>query len=90
MRRARVYSEDVIFRAILKEWRLERGVTQAELARRLSQPQSYVSKYETGERRLDFAETAVICDALGGGIAEFAASFAERCSGRGKRRGRSH
>lgn len=32
------------------------GVTQQELARRLERPQSFVSKYERGERRLDIVE----------------------------------
>ena len=38
-------------------------------------PQSYVSKYETGERRLDFAETAAVCAILGVSIVEFAKEF---------------
>ncbi len=33
-----------------------RGITQQELARRLGKPQSYVSKAEMGERRLDVVE----------------------------------
>jgi transcriptional regulator with XRE-family HTH domain len=33
-----------------------RGITQLELARRLGKPQSYVSKAELGERRLDVVE----------------------------------
>lgn len=53
------------FRKLLKELRESKGVTQAQLAERLEIPQSYVSKYETGERRLDFVETAEICEALG-------------------------
>ena len=32
------------------------GITQQELARRLGRPQSYVSKAEMGERRLDVVE----------------------------------
>lgn len=36
--------------------RKERGISQQELARRLGKPQSYVSKAETGERRLDVVE----------------------------------
>jgi len=36
--------------------RLKRGITQQELARRLRKPQSYVSKAENGERRLDVVE----------------------------------
>ena len=32
------------------------GLTQQQLARRLERPQSFVSKYESGERRLDVVE----------------------------------
>jgi transcriptional regulator with XRE-family HTH domain len=40
------------------------GLTQAELAARLSRPQSFVSKYERGERRIDVVEFLEIADAL--------------------------
>ena len=38
---------------------------QTDLASRLGHPQSYVSKYESGERRLDLLELREICIALG-------------------------
>lgn len=41
------------------------GVTQIELASLLSKPQSFVSKYETAERRLDVGEFIQIAKALG-------------------------
>lgn len=41
------------------------GVTQSELSERLNKHQSYVSKYENGERRLDIVEVIDICNALG-------------------------
>ena len=44
--------------------RQERGLTQAQLAAALSRPQSFVSKYETGERRLDFVEVIEIAEIL--------------------------
>jgi hypothetical protein len=44
----------------------------------LGQPQSYVSKYETGERRLDFVETVSVCHALDMEIQDFAATFSAR------------
>lgn len=40
------------------------GCTQAELAHRLGRPQSYVSKYEQGARRLDLLEFLEIAQAL--------------------------
>lgn len=46
---------------ILISARVAKGLTQAELAERLDRPQSYVSKVETGERRLDVVEMVYIC-----------------------------
>jgi transcriptional regulator with XRE-family HTH domain len=66
---------DELFRDLLKERRVKKKITQADLAERLSVPQSYVSKYEVGERRLDFVETVLVCQALGTDFAEFAADF---------------
>ncbi len=52
-----VYSKDykeIIER--LKKARIEVGVSQQEVADKLNKPQSYISKIESGERRLDVAE----------------------------------
>lgn len=40
------------------------GITQIDLAQRLTKPQSYVSKFETGERRLDVIEYLEVCEAM--------------------------
>lgn len=45
--------------------RRSRGMTQAELAQLLGRPQSFVSKYERGERRLDIVEVVEVATALG-------------------------
>lgn len=45
--------------------RIESGLTQVELADKLKVRQSYVSNYETGERRLDVVEFILVCKALG-------------------------
>jgi transcriptional regulator with XRE-family HTH domain len=42
--------------AVLVEVRREAGFTQRDLAARLKLPQSYVSKIETAERRIDPVE----------------------------------
>jgi transcriptional regulator with XRE-family HTH domain len=52
-----VYSKD--YREIierLKEARIGAGLAQQEVADKLGKPQSYISKIESGERRLDVAE----------------------------------
>jgi transcriptional regulator with XRE-family HTH domain len=55
---------NVRLRTRLVAARRERGLTQIELAALLARPQSFVSKYERGERRLDFVEVIEIADAL--------------------------
>lgn len=66
------------FRALLKELRVGKGLTQADVAKRLRLPQSYVSKVETGERRMDFVETAAFCDAIGIDLSVLAKRFSQR------------
>jgi ribosome-binding protein aMBF1 (putative translation factor) len=50
--------------AILRELRQQAGLTQVEVAARLGEPQSFVSKYESGERRLDVIELRQVALAL--------------------------
>jgi len=40
-------------------------MTQAEVAAKLRRPQSFIAKYEQGERRLDVIEFLEIADAIG-------------------------
>ena len=58
-------------RRLLRTIRRERGITQTELAGRLSIPQSMVSRYENGERELDFVEVEAICEAMGMSLRSF-------------------
>jgi len=53
-----------VFIEVMKAARKGHGVTQAELARRIGQPQSFVSKYERQERRVDVVEFLDIMNAL--------------------------
>jgi len=52
-------------RELLIRERKRAGLSQAALAERLGKPQSYVSKCELGERRVDVVEFVEIADALG-------------------------
>ncbi len=49
------------FRSLLIAAREQSGLTQADVSSRLNRPQSFVSKYEGGERRLDVIEFVQIC-----------------------------
>jgi transcriptional regulator with XRE-family HTH domain len=56
---------------LLRQVRLGAGLRQNDLAKKLAQPQSFVSKYESGERRLDLLEVRQICEALGISLQDF-------------------
>ncbi|MGK8641109.1 helix-turn-helix domain-containing protein [Brucella anthropi] len=45
--------------------RKDARITQTELGKRIGQRQTFVSKFETGERRLDVAEFVAVCNAVG-------------------------
>jgi transcriptional regulator with XRE-family HTH domain len=51
--------------SLLRAIRIEAGLRQVDMATALKVPQSYVSKYESGERRLDPLELRAICEAAG-------------------------
>src|SRR4051812_1530630 len=50
---------------LLHTLRTEAGLTQVQIAERLGVPQSFVSKYEAGQRRLDVIELGNVAEALG-------------------------
>ena len=54
----------ILLRQLLIEARKVANLTQTELSTKLSRPQSYVSKYERGERRLDLIEFLEVATAL--------------------------
>lgn len=63
---------------LIREIRAEAGLRQADLAERLGARQSFVSKYESGERRLDLLEIRAICTACGVSLATFVERLEER------------
>ena len=65
MTRSAFSRKDAQFRKILVEARRDAGLTQVALAKKLGRPQSFVSKFERGERRLDVTEFLDVARALG-------------------------
>jgi transcriptional regulator with XRE-family HTH domain len=61
----------ILFRTMLTEARLAKGMFQSDVADLLGKNQSFVSKYERGERRLDLPEFLEVADALGINVADF-------------------
>ena len=62
--------QDALVR-LLREHRERAGLRQSDVADRLSKKQSFVSKYESGERRIDYLEIRQICAAIGIDVVAF-------------------
>jgi transcriptional regulator with XRE-family HTH domain len=56
---------------LLRELRIEAGLTQIDLAARIEKHQVDVSRYESGQRKLDVLEVREICQAIGITLEEF-------------------
>lgn len=69
-----------VSRDLLRELRTDKGLTQVQLSEHLGMPQSFVSKYETGERRLDIVEIRAVCASLGITLSAFVKKFEARLS----------
>ena len=67
---------------LLKEFRENAGITQVELAKILGQTQSFVSKIERGDRRLDIIQLRTILKKLGVSLVSFAESLESDLAGR--------
>lgn len=67
--------EHKILLKLLKKIRIEAGLRQVDLAKKLKVPQSMISKYEVGERRVDLLELREICAALGVSLVEVVEQF---------------
>ena len=64
-----------VFLRQLREAREEAGLTQETLAKRLGKTQSFVSKCERGERRLDIVEVRAFCKAMRLSFPKFVEKF---------------
>jgi transcriptional regulator with XRE-family HTH domain len=84
--RSQLTQAEVLFRKLLKDLRQAKGLTQTQLAARVDLPQSYVSKYEAGERRLDFIETFFLCKALEISIEDFTKMFTAELGKTGRKK----
>jgi transcriptional regulator with XRE-family HTH domain len=63
---------------LLRQARMKAGLRQADMAKRLGRSQSYVTKYESGERRLDLFELYLMCEATGVPLEDLVRRFGAR------------
>lgn len=67
--------ENLVLLRLIKQCRVESGLTQGQFAQALDRPQSFASDIERGLRRLDLVQLRDICAALGIGLVEFVQRF---------------
>nr|WP_100549837.1 MULTISPECIES: helix-turn-helix transcriptional regulator [unclassified Pseudomonas] len=67
--------ENLVLLRLLKQCRVEAGLTQVQFAQALERPQSFASDIERGLRRLDLVQLRDICKALNVGLVEFVQRF---------------
>lgn len=61
----------IYFQTLLKEERVSRNISQKHLSNITGLSQSMISKYESGERKIDIIELMYICESLGLKCSEF-------------------
>lgn len=61
--------------SLLRQFRLQAGLRQIDMARALGKPQAFVSYYESGARRLDLLELRQVCEVLGVPLRDFIREF---------------
>ena len=66
-----IYTDDYInIISVLRAIRINKNITQAEMAKQLNATQSFISKVENRERRLDVIELLSQIDALGVSVSD--------------------
>ena len=64
MERSKTRTQNGAVAKLLGDARKSRGFTQMQVADRLRRPQSFIAKYEAGERRLSILDFVAVCRAL--------------------------
>lgn len=67
--------ENLVLLRLLKQCRVDAGMTQAQFAQALERPQSFASDIERGLRRLDLVQLRDICKALNISLVDFVQRF---------------
>lgn len=74
-----IHSEEyATFLSVLRDFRVRAKLTQIDLAAGLQKTQSFVSKFERGEIRLDLIQLRTVCQAIGKTLPEFVTELEQR------------
>lgn len=75
--------EYVVLLRLLRQYRVESGLTQGQFAQALERPQSFVSDMERGFRRIDLIQLRDICEVLNISLLDFVSRFEAELSAPG-------
>jgi transcriptional regulator with XRE-family HTH domain len=76
--------ESKILLEMLYQLRISSGIRQSDLAEILKVPQSFISKIESGERRIDLIELRDVLKSLKTNLIEFVTELEKRINESGK------
>ena len=89
MARTTYLPETAMLKELLRDIRERAGLRQVDVAEAIDRPQSFVSEYEAGHRRLDLVELREVCVACGTTLRKLTDEYERRLKGlTGKRPGR--
>jgi transcriptional regulator with XRE-family HTH domain len=74
--------EHRVLTELLRDVRARSGMTQIDLAKKLKESQSYISKWERGVLRLDLVQVRSLCQALGMTLQELVVEYEKRLGGK--------
>ena len=80
MARTTYLPETALLKELLRELRVEAGLRQSDLAATIGRPQSFISEYEAGQRRLDLVELRAVGQACGVSLRELVDEYELRIS----------
>ncbi len=76
--------EHKVLTEVIRDARDRAGLTQIDLAKKLGESQSYISKWERGVLRLDLVQVRTMCHALGITLADLVTEYEKRLGSRRK------
>ena len=78
MARTTYLPETTMLKELLRDIRERAGLRQVDVAEAVNRPQSFISEYEAGQRRLDLVELREVCVACGTTLRRFTDEYERR------------
>ena len=86
MKKSIYQKENKFFVQTFIEFRNKAGLLQTDLAKKLNVHQSFISKIETGQRRVDIIELRDICKHLDTNLVEFSKTLERKIKATGNKK----